>query len=48
VSEHVAEVILGTEWLVENGMTWKFGQHIRMGEVYYPLHRRFDADVWWT
>jgi len=47
VSEHVSEIILGIEWLVENGVTWVFGQsRIRMGEVYYPLHCRSDAGVW--
>lgn len=46
VSEHVSEVILGIGWLVENGVTWDFCQsRIRIGEVYYPLHSRPDADV---
>jgi len=39
VSEHVAEVMLDIDWLVDNGIIWEFKQsRIEVGRDYYTLH----------
>jgi len=43
VSDHISEVMLGIDWLVENGAVWEFGQRrIKLGNKYYPLSSRKD------
>jgi len=47
VSEHVADVVLGINWLTENQVTWEFcNSRVCIGGVYHDLRRRSDANVW--
>jgi len=47
VSEHVAEVMLGIDWLVDNGIIWEFKESgIKVGGVYYTLQRHSSANSW--
>jgi len=47
VSEHVAEVILGINWLTDNRVIWEFHEsRVRIGGVYYKLHRQADDGKW--
>jgi len=47
VLEHVADVILGISWLMENQVTWKFSNsRICVGGVYQELRCRPNANIW--
>jgi len=41
VTEHVSEIMLGIDWLVENQATWEFDKsRIKLGGAYHNLRRR--------
>jgi len=47
VSDHVAEVMLGIDWMVKNDIIWEFKKsRIFAGGNYYPLHKRADRNRW--
>lgn len=47
VSEHVAEVMLGIDWLVENRAVWDFCESIiQLGGVRHNLHTRHGDRNW--
>ena len=40
-------MILGIDWLTDNGVTWEFHEsRVRIGGVYYKLHRQADDGKW--
>jgi len=44
VSEHVGEVMLGIDWMVENAVTWEFdNSRIKIGQKYYKLKCRSNG-----
>ena len=45
VSDHVAEVMLGIDWMVQNDIIWEFRKsRIFAGGNYYPLRKRAEFD----
>jgi len=47
VSDHIAEVMLGIDWMVQNDIIWEFKRsRIFAGGNYYPLHKRADRNRW--
>jgi len=47
VSDHIAEVMLGVDWLEDNNASWDFRQAtVRLGRYYYGLRRRRGPRQW--
>ena len=47
VSEYIAEVMLGINWLVDNRIVLEFKQsRMKIGQDYYTLHRQSNANSW--
>jgi hypothetical protein len=47
VSDHIAEVMLGIDWLTTNKATWEFAKsRIRLGGHYYQLAKSSESRSW--
>ena len=47
VTDHVSEVMLGIDWLTENGVIWDFhNQRIKIGDEYRQLSAKPLGDAW--
>lgn len=47
VSEHVAEIMLGIEWLTERQVIWDFYRgRVKLGMSFYPLHSKSNGSKW--
>jgi transposase InsO family protein/predicted aspartyl protease len=47
VSEHIAEVMLGIDWLTANKAVWEFGQsRVRIGDKYHQLRVKTGDGKW--
>jgi hypothetical protein len=47
VSEHVAEIMLGIDWLMDKQVVWDFYKgRIKFGRKFYPLHNKSSAGSW--
>jgi len=44
VSNHIAEVMLGTDWMTDNAVTWELERsRIKIGKSYYRLKCRSNV-----
>ena len=47
VSEHVTDVMLGIDWVTENGAVWEFAEsRLRIGRTYHDLNARPGQGGW--
>ena len=47
VSEHIAEVMLGIDWLTENDVLWEFGRsRIKIAGQHFQLHAQSGREQW--
>ena len=47
VTEHVTDIILGMDWLVQHCDVWEFRHsRVRIGGTYHKLRRRLDSSIW--
>jgi len=47
VSEHIAEAMLGIDWLTANRTVWEFGQsHIQIGDIFHQLRVKNRTGQW--
>ena len=47
VTEHVSEIMLGIDWLVENQATWEFDKsRIKLGDAYHNLRHRTQPNLY--
>jgi len=47
VSKHIAEVMLGIDWMTDNAVTWEFERsRIKIGKSYYRLKCRSNVGSW--